>query len=92
MKDQDNFLPFGEEDLKKDWEKEWVDMPEFVMKNKEPVKQLIISFNSWDNYFNFEKVINQKLTCKTQSVWYPTEDIETYIDKRYTTEDIDDES
>lgn len=62
---------------------EWHDMPEFVMNNKEPLKQLIVSFRSWEDYKEFSKLIEQNLTSKTQSVWFPKATIETYADKVY---------
>ena len=67
-------------------EREWNDMPEFKHEYKEPVKQLIVSFKTFDNYKLFAKLINQPLTKKTQSVWYPKTEIETYADKVYINE------
>jgi hypothetical protein len=67
------------------WKKEWQDMPEFKQEQKEPLKQLIVSFETWDDYKEFEKLIKQRLTKKTQSIWFPKVKIDTYMDKRYTT-------
>jgi hypothetical protein len=50
---------------------EWVGMPEFVQEKKEPFKELIIRFDTEDDYLDFQKIINQKLTNKTKSIWHP---------------------
>lgn len=77
---------FGEL-VQKDWEKEWKDMPEFIQEDKGPVKQLIISFKNFDDYKEFSKLINQSLTKKTQSIWFPEAEIERLMDKRWITKD-----
>lgn len=50
---------------------EWVGMPEFVQEKKEPFKELIVRFDTEADYRDFEKVIKQKLTIKTKSIWHP---------------------
>jgi len=50
---------------------EWVGMPEFVQEKKEPFKELIVRFDTEDDYLDFQKLINQKLTNKTKSIWHP---------------------
>lgn len=50
---------------------EWVGMPEFVQEKKEPFKELIIRFDTEDDYLDFQRLINQKLTNKTKSIWHP---------------------
>ena len=67
-------------------DREWKDMPEFKMEDKTPVKQLIVSFKNFDDYKIFAELINQNLTRKTQSVWFPKAEIETYANKKYTDE------
>lgn len=79
MTEQTSLFP----DEENEWQKEWKNMPEFVQTNKEPIKQLIISFNSWEDYKEFSKLIGQPLTSKTQSLWFPKAEIETYADKKY---------
>ena len=69
-------------------EKEWKDMPEFIQDDKSPIKQLIVSFNNYDDYKEFAKLINQPLTPKTQSVSYPQVEIDRYMDKRYINKEI----
>jgi len=73
-------------DIDKDWELEWVGMPEYSHKDLKPIKQLIISFESYDDYFQFSELVGQKLTRKTQSIWFPEVKIDRYITKRYSDE------
>lgn len=56
---------------KNNWQKEWIDMPEFVQEKKEPYKKLIIRFETEVDYLEFSDLINQKLTPKTKSIWHP---------------------
>ena len=50
---------------------EWVGMPEFVQEKKEPFKELIVRFETEQDYQDFQKVIEQRLTFKTKSIWFP---------------------
>lgn len=50
---------------------EWVGMPEFVQEKKKPFKELIIRFETEEDYLDFQKRIEQKLTNKTKSIWHP---------------------
>jgi len=50
---------------------EWVGMPEFIQEKQEPFKKLIIRFETQKDYEQFSKIIEQKLTTKTKSIWYP---------------------
>jgi len=49
----------------------WVGMPEFEQEKKEPYKTLIVRFDSESDYLDFQKLIGQKMTKKTKSVWHP---------------------
>lgn len=50
---------------------EWVGMPEFVQEKKQPYKELVVRFETEEDYKNFQKLIGQNLTLKTKSIWYP---------------------
>ena len=82
--EQGNLFP----DHENSWQKEWHDMPEFIQENKEPIKQLIVSFETFKDYQDFAKLIGQNLTSKTRSVWFPKAIIDRIVDKKY----IDEES
>lgn len=56
---------------KHDWSKHWVEMPEFVQEKKEPFAKIIIRFETEEDLQDFAKIIDQKLTPKTKSIWHP---------------------
>lgn len=58
-------------DIENEWQKEWKDMPEFVQNKKEPYSKIIIRFENENDLQEFAKLINQKLTKKTKSIWFP---------------------
>ena len=69
------------------WKKEWQNMPEYNQEDLEPIKQLIISFDSYEDYFNFGKLVDQKLTKKTKSIWHPKLKKTTFTNLRYIQDD-----
>jgi len=54
-----------------DWKEHWKDMPEFEQEKKEPFSKLTIRFETQEDLEDFSKLIGQKLTPKTKSIWYP---------------------
>lgn len=65
-----------EKDLDERWYtwclSEWVDMPDFEMHDLRPVKQIIINFQSWEDYKQFCEHIGLKgATQETPSTWWP---------------------
>lgn len=46
-------------------------MPKYVPNNSEPIKQLIVSFNSWEDYDKFSQLVGGVLTRKTKSIFFP---------------------
>jgi hypothetical protein len=50
---------------------EWVGMPEFVQEKKVIFKELIVRFETEEDYKKFQTLINQKMTNKTKSIWHP---------------------
>ncbi len=57
--------------MKEDWRKEWVDMPEYIQNKQEPYSKIIIRFATEKDLQDFSKIIGQKLTNKTKSIWHP---------------------
>jgi hypothetical protein len=53
------------------YKQEWQDMPEFVQEKKEPYSKIIIRFKCEKDLEEFSKLIGQKLTKKTKSIWFP---------------------
>jgi hypothetical protein len=50
---------------------EWEDMPEFLMEKQKPYKEIKIRFAAKCDYEKFAFMIEQNLTDKTKSIWYP---------------------
>jgi len=79
LRDEDKMLAdivSGMQPYKLDYQKEWEGMPEFEQKDLSATKQILVSFNSMEDYQKFSKLIKQKLTEKTRSIWYPDRPIE----------------
>jgi hypothetical protein len=82
MMKQINMFP----DLENEWEKEWKDMPEFISENKKPSQQITISFKDFEDVKMFAKLLNVKVTPKTDSFWFPIKEIdngEVYSNKKW---------
>ena len=58
-------------EIKKEWEKEWVGMPEFIQEDKKPFQQITIHFETPEDVQKFAQVIGRKLTTKTKYIWFP---------------------
>ena len=67
----------------KEWKQHWQGMPEFDQQDKTPYQSLLVHFKSAEDREAFSKRVGQKITQKTQSIWYLTAEIERYMDKRY---------
>ena len=71
----------------KTWEKEWKGMPEFVQKKQKPFQEIVIRFSNKDDLHEFSKLIDQKITTKTKSIWYPELERGEYSDLIYVDEE-----
>ena len=56
------------------WEKRGVGMPEFEQEDDPNYKELLVKFKTKEDYEKFQKLIEQKLTVKTKSIFYPKDD------------------
>lgn len=66
-----DLLKFGYQYEDIDYDQLWQGMPEFEQDNIEKYKEIKISFLTEDDYREFSKLINQNLTDKTKSIWFP---------------------
>lgn len=64
-------------------EEEWKGMPEFSHEDQTSEKQVIIHFARLEHAEQFGKLIGQKITESTRSLWFPKAEPGTYADKRY---------
>lgn len=53
------------------FEEHWVDMPEFEQNKQEPYACINIRVDSKDDLAALSKLLDQKLTAKTKSIWFP---------------------
>ena len=74
------------EDLEKEWEKLWKEMPEFKQKKLKPYKQVILSFVSKKDMEDFSKLIQQKITEDTKYVIFPKQKMDSFFDNIYISE------
>ena len=64
-------------------DEEWKGMPEFEQENLNPKKQIIVSFATDADRESFSKLIGQKLTEKTKSIWFPKQEQDIVKDLQY---------
>ena len=65
------------------WEGDWQGMPEFIQEDQGAYKSLIVNFETKEDMEEFMKLISQKFTFKTQSIWHPKAKIGRYMIKKY---------
>ena len=65
---------------------EWVGMPEFVQKKKEPFSKITIRFETEADLQEFAELIGQKLTPKTKSIWHPHKPHRSPVVRRWVDE------
>ena len=80
-----DFLFQGDE-MEKDWEKEWIGMPEFVQEKKEEYSKVIVRFRNEEDLQQFAKLMEQNVNVKTQSIWFPKLTFQDHFSKRYVDE------
>lgn len=73
-------------DDEEEWKKHWLGMPEFDQEDNPPYKKIIMSFRNKEDYEEFAKLVDQNLTEKTKSIWYPKLDRDENSLKRWIEE------
>ena len=53
------------------YDEHWQDMPEFNQERQKPFSKIIVRIASQEDLDSFAKLIGQRLTPKTKSIWYP---------------------
>lgn len=72
-----------EQNTEQPWEKEWKNMPEFIQNDKEAKFSVLVNFETEEALYDFARLVEQKITFKTQSIWFPKVDPVKAIDKIY---------
>ena len=58
-------------EMKEWWDDDWRGMPEYSRNDMTPFKTVYVHFKNRKDMETFSKLINQKISFKTKSVWYP---------------------
>lgn len=66
---------------------EWKEMPEFVSEDKSGFKDLIVHFDSEADLKAFAQLLNQSITTKTKSIWYPFREREQMKGKAWVSDE-----
>ena len=69
------------------YKKFWKNMPEFLQEDLTPMQSVLIHFENEDDREKFSKLINQKITSRTKSLWYPEADVASVSNIRYVDEE-----
>jgi ParB-like chromosome segregation protein Spo0J len=62
---------------------EWTGMPDFEQEDLSAQRQIIVSFANNEDVKEFSKLMNQSITPKTRSIWYPKAETESMTDRYY---------
>jgi len=78
------FHLFGEqqEEDSEWWEEEWQGMPEFVQEDLSSYRMIMVHFGSEEAVDSFAKLVDQTITPRTKSIWYPKVDRENLLIRR----------
>lgn len=68
------------------WKVEWQGMPEYVQDDTTPWKSLYVHFRCREDYDEFGRVMQQRLTSDTSSIWFPIEVRQVVYTKAYVDE------
>lgn len=60
-----------EDSMESEWKKHWKGMPEFEQNENPSYKTLYVHFRNEEDYKEFAKLIEQNISEKTKSIWYP---------------------
>ena len=67
----------GEDEVMTDnWRDHWKGMPEFVQEDNKPYKKINVCFQTKEDVEAFRALMQQPITDKTKTIWYPPFDRE----------------
>lgn len=69
--------------FEKDWEKIWINMPDFKMEDLKSWQSIVVHFAYHKDREAFQKLIGQSVTNRTRSLWYPKAEIGHFADKSW---------
>lgn len=59
------------ENLPESWQEEWKNMPEYVQEDLTPYRVLNVRFRNAEDVALFEELMQQKITQKQKTLWFP---------------------
>ena len=62
---------FVEKEIDYDIKYEWNNMPEFINENNDAHRKIIVSFQDEKSVNKFADLLDQRITDKTKSLWFP---------------------
>ena len=71
---------------RKSWQQKWKGMPAYEMSDKTAYKQVLVSFRNIKDFEDFERLIGQKMTRKTKSIWFPKSEIDHVMEHAWVDE------
>ena len=86
MKKNEQQNLFGDLDEFSSWKKEWKGMPEFLQDDLPPHQKIVVNFETKEDVEEFAKLIEQKITYRTISIWFPKKDRDLSTIKIYQNE------
>lgn len=66
------------DELPFDWESEWWGMPEYKQKDLTGLHKVVVHFKTQEDIDAFAKLVDQKVTINTRSLWFPKAEIIRY--------------
>lgn len=61
----------------------WQGMPEYIHEDLKPIQTVMVHFRNEEDRQEFSRLVGQKITYKTKSIWHPVNEIATVVNKRY---------
>lgn len=59
------------DDVNAKWREHWVNMPEYIQEDNPTHRTITMKFRSKEDYDDFAKRIDQKITDKSKAIWHP---------------------
>lgn len=69
------------------WKDEWKDMPEFEQEDLTSKRKIVVHFRNDEDVEKFTKLMEQNITPKQKSIWFPYLAPRRYANKRYVSQE-----
>jgi hypothetical protein len=83
---KNNLKLFDDYDNVKKWQEHWEDMPEFIQEDLTSKRKIIVHFRNEEDVQKFAKLINQRITPKLPSLWFPKLEKRSHYNKVFINE------